>query len=421
MTVASTLNKKQYQGNNFTTEFPLPFHVTAKEHIFALLKKGTKISEIKNNFAVDLERKVFIYPVQGEAIANDESLTIYRKIPLTQIVDLENAGAFHPEVLEYDGFDRIVMQIQQLDEEISRALKIDITDTRDVDNLIEELFKAREEAVLSAQYALEQAERAADKAEKTENWALFAEDKVKELTELDVACFVSNDGQGQVTYDKDKHKLEIVLPFDNAGSNQAKVVLTDSTDLARSDIGASAKAVQSLQAKINQNMTAALAAKLDKSARSNATDSESEETVATSKAISDLRKQMSEFGPPSNKHIDINFTFTASDSDVRDHYTNFFVAPANGYVSVDYGIELDENIMTYCNAYTYGSEHDESIENFGKDFIIRLNNNPAGAHKARIVGYIPIRKGDKFALQYWGNTIRITHAQFIYAEGELPK
>lgn len=224
MTVASTLNKKQYQGNNLTTEFPLPFHVTAKEHIFALRKKGTKISEIKNNFAVDLERKVFIYPVQGEALASDESLTIYRKIPLTQIVDLENAGAFHPEVLEYDGFDRIVMQIQQLDEEISRALKIDITDTRDVTNLIEELFKAREEAVISAQYALEQAERATDKAEKTENWALFAEDKVKELTELDVACFVSNDGQGQVSYDKDKHKLEIVLPFDNAGFNQAKVV-----------------------------------------------------------------------------------------------------------------------------------------------------------------------------------------------------
>lgn len=126
MTVATTLNKKQYQGNDLTTEFPLPFHVTDKEHIFALLKKGTAIHEIKNNFAVDLERKVFIYPVQGEAIKTGESLTVYRKVPLTQIVDLENAGAFHPEVLEHDGFDRIVMQIQQIDEEISRALKIDI-------------------------------------------------------------------------------------------------------------------------------------------------------------------------------------------------------------------------------------------------------------------------------------------------------
>ena len=30
MTVASTLSKKQYQGNSLATEFPLPFHVTAK-------------------------------------------------------------------------------------------------------------------------------------------------------------------------------------------------------------------------------------------------------------------------------------------------------------------------------------------------------------------------------------------------------
>lgn len=73
MTVASTLNKKQYQGNNLTTEFPLPFHVTAKEHVFALLKKGTKIEEITSNFTVDLERKMFIYPVQGEALQTGSS------------------------------------------------------------------------------------------------------------------------------------------------------------------------------------------------------------------------------------------------------------------------------------------------------------------------------------------------------------
>ena len=238
---------------------------------------------------MDLERKVFIYPVQGEPLKSDESLTVYRKIPLTQIVDLENAGAFHPEVLEYDGFDRIVMQIQQLDEEISRALKIDMTDSRDVTQLIEELFTAREEAVLHAQKALEQAKLAADKAEKTEQWALYAEDKVQEITDLQVECFISNDGQGQVTYEKDSHKLKIVLPFDNTGLNQPKLVLSDKIDLVRSDIGASAKAVSavySLQTKIQQDMAAAITAlinsKLDKSAVSSTMDSDSEETVLSS-------------------------------------------------------------------------------------------------------------------------------------------
>lgn len=404
MTVASTLNKKQYQGNDLTTEFPLPFHVTDKEHIFALLKKGTKIHEIKNNFAVDLERKVFIYPVQGEAIKTGESLTVYRKVPLTQIVDLENAGAFHPEVLEHDGFDRIVMQIQQIDEEISRALKIDITDTRDVTNLIEELFKAREEAFLSAQKALEQAELAADKAEKTQNWALFAEEKVNELTDLDVECFISNDGQGLVTYDKDRHKLEIVLPFDNTGSNQPKMVLTDSIDLARSDIGASARAVQSLHAKINQEMETALAEKLDKSALSDAIDSTSTTNAASSAAINALRLKVPEFAAPSNNYVDFPLSIFTSESGA---YSYTFNAPENGWVYLN---------CSYTQASGWGSINIYSSAVVDNSKIIWQTGNQGIS--VRLI--VPVRKGQLCRLSFTGaNLTAMEHARFIYAEGAL--
>lgn len=407
MTVATTLNKKQYQGNGLTKEFPLPFQVTAKEHIFALLKKGTAIHEIKNNFAVDLERKVFIYPVQGEAIQTGENLIIYRKIPLTQIVDLENAGAFHPEVLEHDGFDRIVMQIQQLDEEISRALKIDITDTRDVTNLLEELFKARAEAVLSAQKALEQAEIATDKAEKSQNWALFAEEKVEELTDLEVACFISNDGQGQVLYDKDKHKLEIVLPFDNSGSSQQKVVLTDSIDLARSDIGASAKAVQSLQTKINQEMTAALAGKLDKTALSNAIDSESETAAASSAAVNDLRLKVPNLAMPSEKYIEYplsSFDFTdAETGNGAGSYRKEFVAPANGYMQL---------AVTYSNSETFAG-----IAVYSDAAHSKLLYSD-GCRNRAIQCFLPVFKG-AYCNMAFSSPEKFNYARFIYAEGEL--
>lgn len=171
MTVASTLNKKHYEGNGLTTEFPLPFDAADKAHIFAVVKKGLEISDVITNYDVDLSRKVFIYPVSGTPLQAGEKLTVYRKIPLTQVVDLENAGAFHPEVLEHDGFDRIVMQIQQLDEAISRALKIDITDTRDVSGLLQELFTARDEAVLMADSAKEEAGKAKSGAELAKAWA----------------------------------------------------------------------------------------------------------------------------------------------------------------------------------------------------------------------------------------------------------
>lgn len=411
MTVASTLNKKHYQGNNLTTEFPLPFHVTAKEHIFALLKKGTKIEEIKTNFTVDLERKMFIYPVHGEAIKTGESLTIYRKIPLTQIVDLENAGAFHPEVLEYDGFDRIVMQLQQIDEEISRALKIDITDMRDTSHLLEELFAAREEAVLSAKKALEQAKIAGDKAEMTKDWAQFAEEKVKELTGLEVECFISNDGQGQVTYDKDAHKLEIVLPFDNAGASLSKMVLTDSTELARSDIGASAKAVQSLQAKMYEEMAnahAVLDIKIDKSAISSALDSESEETVASSNAVNELRKQIPNLAMPSEEYIDISAAFYPNNW-TKD--TKPWTAPANGFIFVHSTSSDSSKIITGVHqAIILNSEGVQVYADMlSTNSIMDLDT----------ASFIPIKKGNQFKLVV-KNDISVTATiRFYYAEGEI--
>ena len=140
MTIASTLTKKHYEGNGITKEFPLPFHIVDKTHVFAMIKNTHGIQEITKNFSVDLVKKTFTYPLTGEALPKGTKLTVYRKVPLTQIVDLENAGAFHPEVLENDGFDRIVMQIQQLDEAINRTLKLDITDERETEGLLEALF-----------------------------------------------------------------------------------------------------------------------------------------------------------------------------------------------------------------------------------------------------------------------------------------
>lgn len=171
MTIASTLSKKQYEGNGLATEFPLPFYAADKAHIFAVVKKGLELEDVTSNFSVDLERKIFTYPLVGEPLKTGEILTVYRKVPLTQIVDLENAGAFHPEVLERDGFDRIVMQIQQLDEAISRALKTDITDTRDVSNLLQELFHARDEAAAFAAAAGENAASSDTSAAAARAWA----------------------------------------------------------------------------------------------------------------------------------------------------------------------------------------------------------------------------------------------------------
>ncbi len=407
MTIASTLSKKHYQGNDIATEFPLPFQVAEKGHIFAVIKKGMKIEEVKTNFTVDLNRRVFIYPLQGEPLKTGEYLTLYRKIPLTQIVDLENAGAFHPKVLEHDGFDRIVMQIQQLDEEISRALKIDITDTRDVSNLLEELFAARDEAVSHAQKASEQAnlsrnhaDTAETQAENAETWALFAKEKAEQLTDLQVECYISNDGKGQITYHKEENRLEIVLPFDNAGLHASKVSLTDKIDLERSDIGASAKALTLLDAKTE----AALAEKIDKSAISSAIDSVSEETVASSKAVSGLRNVLSDsfisgLGMPNlDKKIFIQFSPINND---KIDYSAAYTAPANGWVTV-YGQVA--NIASKAYALVVAQSGD-----------IRMTS-ASGTADVVCTATIPVRKGRGVYLKT--QSCWSVGAYFFYAQGE---
>ncbi len=198
MTVESTLNKKIYMGNGITRHFPIPFFVAEASHIFLIVKDANGSRPIVNNFGVNLENKTVEYPLSGEILSISEELTIYRKVPLTQVVDLENAGAFHPKVLEHDGFDRIVMQVQQIAEESSRSIKVDINAEESPSDLLLSIFDAKEVAIqkaadadmsaqASATSAMEslvsegKADESAKNSEKSSNnskiWANIAETK----------------------------------------------------------------------------------------------------------------------------------------------------------------------------------------------------------------------------------------------------
>ncbi len=162
MTLESTLSKKTYYGNGLTRFFPIPFSVVEKDHIFLIKKTNTENIMINDNYDVDLENMQVEYPLGGTNLASGEQLIIYRKLPLNQIVDLENSGAFHPKVLEKDGFDRLVMQIQQVAEEVDRSFKVEITDDRNPAELVTDLFNAQIEANNSANIATQEAQRAKD-------------------------------------------------------------------------------------------------------------------------------------------------------------------------------------------------------------------------------------------------------------------
>ncbi|MDR1488930.1 MAG: hypothetical protein LBS65_00355, partial [Desulfovibrio sp.] len=126
MTVETTITKQFYEGDGAATVFPVPFPYSKPEHIKLLLTDATGDSQITENFLVQMNSSgdtSVVYPVEGAPLPPGARLTLYRQTPLTQIVDLIYAGAFSPDVLEKDALDRLEMQIQELQEEIYRAIK----------------------------------------------------------------------------------------------------------------------------------------------------------------------------------------------------------------------------------------------------------------------------------------------------------
>lgn len=133
MTIESTATRVTYEGNGVTRRFPLPFPLLAESHVevyvtkvgvddFALIKPLGKGYRVEN---IILNEPCLIYPEDADAppLGKGEKLTVVRRLPLVQQMNLENGGILHAETLETQ-FDILTMQMQQLAYDVDRAVKI---------------------------------------------------------------------------------------------------------------------------------------------------------------------------------------------------------------------------------------------------------------------------------------------------------
>ncbi len=154
MTVESTLTKKIYQANGDAREWPVPFAYSRAEDIRLMHTDAEGIeTEIADNFRVNVNESGdtnVTYPVTGLPLPAGVRVTVHRETPRTQVVDLVHGGDFNPEVLEHDGFDRLEMQIQELQEQTDRAVKVAISSAETPEELAAELFTARDVASTAA-------------------------------------------------------------------------------------------------------------------------------------------------------------------------------------------------------------------------------------------------------------------------------
>ena len=152
MTVASRNNKHVYIGNGVNRVWPYTFSLPVERDLRVYLRHGDAPATLLNGgYVIDTINCNVTYP---PIAANDTDtlpplgdrtkIILLREIPYTQEMDLENQGELLAETIEA-AFDRATMQIQQLAEQLERALLAPI-DASGSDAAYETLIAAVAEA-----------------------------------------------------------------------------------------------------------------------------------------------------------------------------------------------------------------------------------------------------------------------------------
>lgn len=158
MAVDSTERRVVYAGNGKTTAFPFVFKVFADTDVVVSVGKpdGAEAAatlKINSDYTVTLNADQNTTPggTVNVKTAPDEgyNLAVTSSVPYDQPMVLTPYGGFNPETLNNNS-DRQAIQIQQLVEQVSRALITDPTDTITPRQLRDKLLAAVDDAIAAA-------------------------------------------------------------------------------------------------------------------------------------------------------------------------------------------------------------------------------------------------------------------------------
>lgn len=141
MTISSEVRKAgPFNGNDLTTSFPFAFKVfdkgdlrvvrTMPSGIEADLVLGSDYSVTLNPDQDATPGGTIAFPISGAPLAKGWKLTVVGDIDSLQPTDLTNQGGFYPQVIE-NAFDRLTMLVQQIEEELGRAIRVAVSDDPD--------------------------------------------------------------------------------------------------------------------------------------------------------------------------------------------------------------------------------------------------------------------------------------------------
>lgn len=154
MTISSNVRKAgPFDGTGSQTEFPFEFKVFSAGDLYVV--QYNKVTEVETVLELDSDYTVTLNADQDNdpggtieltrALAVNYMLTITSSLTNLQPTDLTNRGGFYPSVIN-DALDRATIQIQQLNEQVSRSAKLPISSTQDADALVADLIRVADSA-----------------------------------------------------------------------------------------------------------------------------------------------------------------------------------------------------------------------------------------------------------------------------------
>lgn len=147
MTISTQANSQVFLGNNATLTFNFSFIADSPSVIAVIYTNAAGLSTTLNPAQYTLVINPPLtgqlwgiggsvtYPLSGPPIAPGTNLTIMRKLPLQQLVSLENQGNLLPQTIEEMG-DTLEMQIQQVSAQANLAITIPVQEAGTVTTIL---------------------------------------------------------------------------------------------------------------------------------------------------------------------------------------------------------------------------------------------------------------------------------------------
>ncbi len=169
MTISSTSRKSgPYSCNGSTTQFPFDFKVFAAADVLAVLTDPSGLeTTLTSGYTVSLNANQDSNPggtiTTTSTYATGYLVTLTSAVQNLQSVDLTNQGGFYPKVLN-TALDRLTVMVQQVAEQVSRAVKTSISSSSTPDQLLSDIGAAVTNATNSATAAAGSATNSANSA-----------------------------------------------------------------------------------------------------------------------------------------------------------------------------------------------------------------------------------------------------------------